>query len=940
MRDIACSTTAGAAVGKIHLRGLSRAVLCASFFAVTWGLQMPVAWAATEDAELISLVSPLPPANSNGGTAVSVSNGTAVVGAPAQNSAYVYTYDGTSNTWTYQTTLTGGVTGDQFGASVSISGNTLSGFNVAIGAPGTSSNAGAVYIFNGSGNTWTQTAMLTEPGAAAGDQFGYAAAMDGLRLVIGAPFKNFPGKPAVGTAYLFSSDGTNWTLNANISLPSGQQHVNSHIGASVALSGAQLLVGAPDDSKGSHTLSGNVYDFVCNGTNCVRAQRISPAPANNAHLGSSLAILNNTALIGARGDAGSLGHVYVYTLTTTWNLSQTLTGNDTTNGDLFGSSVALGGQQAVVGASGASNGGKSYLFGLSGGSFVQLDQLLGSNTAAADAFGTSITLNGGEAVIGAPFATNPVGGNAHDGGAYAYKTARSSLTVISNVTPGSSVTNESYTVSVKVSDASGGAAIPSGTVTLADDIDSTAACAFTLDAAGAGSCPLVSASLGQTTHNIEATYGGSGVFGNSSAQQPYQVDPADTTTLITAQDFNPSAVNQNVTFTVSVTPAFSGPALPTGVVTISDGTNTLCTVPNISLGHSCTHAFPVVGTTGLVATYAGDQNFNGSADSSASHETDRAATTTSVQANPEPSVVGQVVTFTVAVTAAFSGAPTGSATVSDTSNNVLCSVPDITVSQSCTHTFTAAGSTGVVAAYSGDTNFLASDSSAATTTHVTNPANTTLTVTPDHNPSFTGGSVTFTVGVTANAPGAGSPTGSVTITDTSLNAICTVPDITVANPSCQHTFAPAGTYNLVGTYSGDGNFNTSNRSLSQTVNDPATHLAFSSAMANVEQGDRLAGFSVNVIDNVSGNPDSSDNSTQITLTLNTPVCGGTLMFGPVTVVAGVGDFTGVISRFYTLHSGYMFTASSSTALPTADSSTFDVVGGNLLFSNGFDSCRP
>jgi len=931
---------AAAASGKIHLASIFRAVLCVFSFAGALGLQTSIAFAATEDAELISLVSPLPPASSNGGAAVSVSNDTAVVGAPAQNSAYVYTYDGVTNTWIYQTTLTGGVTGDRFGASVSISGSN-GNFNVAIGAPGTSSNAGVVYIFNGSANSWTQNAMLTETAASSGNQFGYAVAMDGLRLVIGAPFKDFSAKIGVGTAYLYSTaDGTNWNLNTSISLPPGLQHTGSHIGASVALSGAQLLVGAPDDSKGSHTFAGNVYDFVCNGTNCTRAQRIAPAPVDNAHLGSSLAILNNTALIGASGDAGSLGHVYVFKLTTTWNLSQTLTGDDTVNGDLFGSSVAIGGQQAVVGAGGAANGGKSYLYGLSGGSYAQLDQLLGNNTAAGDAFGTSITLSGGEAVVGAPFATNPTGSNAQDGGAYAYKTAKSSLTVISNVAPASSVTNESYTVSVQVSDASGGAAIPSGSVTVADGIDSTATCNFTLDNTGAGSCPLISASLGQTTHNIEATYGGSGVFGNSSANQDYDVGPADTTTLITVQDFNPSAVNQNVTFTVSVTPAFIGPAVPTGAVTISDGTNTLCTVPDISLGQTCSYPFPAVGTTGLVATYAGDQNFNGSADSSASHETDAANTTTSVQADIEPSVVGQLVTFTVTVTGQFGGAPTGSASVSDTSNNVLCTIPDIVADPTCNYTFTAAGSTGIVAAYSGDTNFLASDSSATTTTHVTNPADTTLTVTPDHNPSFTGGVVTFTVGVAVTSPGAGSPTGSVAITDTSLNPICTVPDITVATPTCQHTFATAGSYDLVATYSGDSNFNTSQFQYTQTVGDPTTHLAFSNAIANVEQGNRPAAFSVNVIDNVSGNPDASDNTTQITLTLNLQPCGTAVTFGPVQVVAGVADFSTVISRFYTLQNGYMLTASSSTALPTVDSNSFDVVAGNLIFSNSFDGCRP
>ena len=93
-----------------------------------------------------------------------------------------------------------------------------------------------------------------------------------------------------------------------------------------------------------------------------------------------------------------------------------------------------------------------------------------------------------------------------------------------------------------------------------------------------------------------------------------------------------------------------------------------------------------------------------------------------------------------------------------------------------------------------------------------------------------------------------------------------------------------------------------------------------------------------MIDNVSGNPDASDNTTTITLTLNLQPCGV-----PVTVsrqvVAGVADFSGLVPRFYNLQTGYTLTASSDTGLPTADSSSFDVVAGNLLFSNGFDTCR-
>lgn len=108
-------------------------------------------------------------------------------------------------------------------------------------------------------------------------------------------------------------------------------------------------------------------------------------------------------------------------------------------------------------------------------------------------------------------------------------------------------------------------------------------------------------------------------------------------------------------------------------------------------------------------------------------------TTTLVSDTPDPSVVGETVTFsyTVAVVAPGSGTPTGNVTVSDGTNSCAGTV----AAGSCTITFTAPGTTNFTAAYAGDTSFAGSTS--GTASHTVNQA-----------PAFTSvDGATFTVGI-------------------------------------------------------------------------------------------------------------------------------------------------------------------------------------------------
>jgi hypothetical protein len=165
----------------------------------------------------------------------------------------------------------------------------------------------------------------------------------------------------------------------------------------------------------------------------------------------------------------------------------------------------------------------------------------------------------------------------------------------------------------------------------------------------------------------------------------------------------------------------------------------------------------------LTATYAGDTNFNGSTSAPESHTVNKANTTTTITADtPDPSVVGQPVpvTFSVTVDAPGSGTPTGNVTVSAGADNCTGTV----AAGTCMLTFTSAGAKSLSAMYVGDGNF--NGSTSASEAHQVNKAATTTVITNDApDPSVLNSPYAVSWSVTVNSPGAGAPTGTVTVSD-------------------------------------------------------------------------------------------------------------------------------------------------------------------------------
>lgn len=555
-------------------------------------------------------------AGANSGATSAISGDTAVIGAAAENggqgSVYVFVRDSGTGVWSPQQTLTAndGVPSDLFGASVSIAGD-----NIAVGAPGRSGSTGAVYTFNRAGAVWTQGVVLTASGGAAGDMLGYSVSIQGHTIVAGAPYSTVSGKTNVGSAYAFASidGGVTWTEQFHMQVATGQAKAGDHLGWSVALYGNTALVGAPDDDFGNKTDAGSVYVFVRNGSVWSRQTRINPGATAGDRVGAAVALFSNTAVFGSDGANNATGKAYIYSRSgTSWTLLNTVTASDGASGDRFGASVAVSGSLAVVGAPlAAAGGGKSYLYGVVAGIYQEIAQPTASNNAAGDHFGTGVSVDAGRALVGAPMA----GANAGNGAAYVFLIAPATTTTIGVITPEPSVTGQTYSIDVSVDTNPSGLGTPTGTVDVSDG--DGLFCTVTL-VAGAGSCSGSSASAGNL--GMSAAYSGALLFGASSGLATHTVVPADTTTTITSTTPDPSLIGQPVDVSVSIAAVAPGAGTPTGTVVITDDVDNqvTCTV-DLSVGSSCQLSFNSLGSSNLTAVYSGDAGFNGSTSTAVPH---------------------------------------------------------------------------------------------------------------------------------------------------------------------------------------------------------------------------------------------------------------------------------------------------------------------------------
>jgi hypothetical protein len=407
--------------------------------------------------------------------------------------------------------------------------------------------------------------------------------------------------------------------------------------------------------------------------------------------------------------------------------------------------------------------------------------------------------------------------------------AGTTTAVTSSVNP--SVFGQSVTFTATVAAVAPASGTPTGTVTFKDGSTTLGTGALS---GGAATFGVSSLAIGN--HTITAVYGGDTNFATSTGSlntNPQVVNQAGSTTTLTSSA-NPSVFGQSVTFTATVAATAPGSGTPTGTVTFNDGASTIGTGTLSGGVATLTTSSLALGSHTITAVYTGDTDFAGSTGSltSNSQVVNQASTSAAVSSSANPSVHGQAVTFTatVAALAPSSGVPSGTVTFKDGAS-VLPGSPvtlDITGTASLTAALSA-GAHSITVVYNGDANYGVSTGSLPTQT--VNPADTTSSVTSSANPSSFGQSVTFTATVTAVAPGAGTPTGTVTFLD-GAGAIGTG-TLSGGVATLTTSALAIGNHTITASYATDGNFNGSTGALNtnpQVVKQSGSTTAVTSSV--------------------------------------------------------------------------------------------------------------
>ncbi len=365
-----------------------------------------------------------PGANDLFGSSVSISGDTLAVGALLEdssgtginsgldgdnltvNSGAVYVFTRNAGEWSLQAYIKASNTdaGDQFGSSVSISGDTLAvgaigedssgtGINSSLGGNNLAMSSGAVYVFTRNAREWSQQAYIKASNTDVSDNFGSSVSISGDTLAIGAPLEdssaisvsidgtgetdNFTENS--GAVYIFHRSDTDWFQEAYIK--PFNTDADDIFGLDVSMSNDYLAVSAVgEDSNGSGINGGSQLD-------------------------------NSNA---------SSGAVYVFSRKIpTWVQKAYIKAFNSDAGDVFGSSISLNGENLAVSAvsegsdgTGVNNGsegvnntpssGAAYIFSLVGPAWVQQAYIKPSNTDSNDEFGNSVSILGDTLVVSAP----------------------------------------------------------------------------------------------------------------------------------------------------------------------------------------------------------------------------------------------------------------------------------------------------------------------------------------------------------------------------------------------------------------------------------------------------------------------------------------------------------------------------------------------------------
>jgi hypothetical protein len=326
------------------------------------------------------------------------------------------------SSWKDETTLSennkiitpGAQSGDFFGKSVAISGN-----HAVIGAPGEGTLNGAAYVFKKMGNTWVELARLTDSGSQPNEEFGSSVSISGDSIIIVGAYRDNMNGSNSGAAFIYAKPMSGWTdMTETGILSASDVATGDFFGISVAIEGDVAVVGARLDDFGAFTNSGSAYVFTKPGggwSNMTQTAKLTASDAGNEdYFGHSVAISDDQILIGAYRDGypSDVGSAYLFEKPgggwSDMTESAKFTASSNNVGDQFGISVSISGNFAIVGANQedetGTDAGAAYIFEKPPGGWATMTEtakLVSGDAEPGDQFGLSVSIKGNYAIVGA-----------------------------------------------------------------------------------------------------------------------------------------------------------------------------------------------------------------------------------------------------------------------------------------------------------------------------------------------------------------------------------------------------------------------------------------------------------------------------------------------------------------------------------------------------------
>ncbi|MFC1481593.1 FG-GAP-like repeat-containing protein [Candidatus Neomarinimicrobiota bacterium] len=196
------------------------------------------------------------------GDRVAINGYDVIIGANGDDSirgsAYIFVRSGI--TWSQQEKITASdaTVSAHFGHAVAIDGD-----NAVVGAyaadPSGISDAGAAYVYSREGTSWSQQAQLIASDAAEGEQFGISVTISGNYAIVGARQNAHSGLTTAGAAYIYEHYDASW--GQQVKLTASDAAAFDALGQSVALSGDYVVVSAEHDDHSSVTDAGAAYVY-------------------------------------------------------------------------------------------------------------------------------------------------------------------------------------------------------------------------------------------------------------------------------------------------------------------------------------------------------------------------------------------------------------------------------------------------------------------------------------------------------------------------------------------------------------------------------------------------------------------------------------------------------------------------------------------------------